>query len=151
VHHELLRVLWGKAVRKFGYVPPTRSIVTVLESAQPRQRRELEQLLVHRRGARNVDEVDWPIVDIRPAVNVECELIKYLVKDAEREGDVLALIDPTLFAGIYRGLEKVRAIVTSRNFWPKGDAGRHCECGCTLTRTQIVRPETEPHGGSESR
>ena len=141
LHHALLRHLWGRALRKFGYALPQRALIDVLADVSDREARDLQRWLVPRRGARTLGLVDWPVIDIRRAVNVERELIKYLVKDAEWKDGALERVGATLFGGMYRGLERVRTIVTSRNFWTDDKSSCACpECGGTTMSRRIVAP-----------
>jgi hypothetical protein len=52
VPHELARHLWGTALRKHGYEPPTRALEDVLAGREGRRRNQLERVLVTRRGNR---------------------------------------------------------------------------------------------------
>jgi hypothetical protein len=139
LHHAILRQLWGRSLRKFGYVPPQRALADVLAEESDRGARDLQRWLVPRRGARTLELVYWPVIDIRQAVNVERELIKYLVKDAEWKDGRLEMVDGTLFGGIYKGLERVRTIVTSKHFWTDEKPSCACpECGCTAMSRRLV-------------
>jgi hypothetical protein len=152
--HELVRHLWGQALRKHGFLVPVRSIRDVLNEAKSqRSRRQLERVLVTRRGKRGVPltDVDWPVVDLRACnANVERELVKYLVKDAEIEHGKLNFIDAKLYARIYEGLEGVRTIATSRHFYVKTDRVCACDkCGSTRLSTRAVKQEEPPTSTEE--
>lgn len=154
IPHELIRHLWGKAIRKWAYSPPTRPLGEVLAEANSRRAQaQLKRVLVTRRGekGRPLAAVDWPVIDIEEATgNVERELVKYLVKDAEMEGDRLRPIPPELFARIYAGLEGLRALASTRNLLPQEPKTCACdECGSTrLTRVMAKQGDagqvTEP-------
>jgi hypothetical protein len=152
VPHEYARHLWGKALAAFGYHVPTRAVDVVLNEARsPFARAQLERLLVTRRGpkGRPLTEVAWPVVDFRKARgNIEQELVKYLVKDAELEHDRINLVDPVLMARIYQGLEGVRTLATSRHFFVPDDRVCACDqCGSTRLNTRSQRVESS--GGAE--
>jgi hypothetical protein len=152
IPHEIARHLWGKAIRISGYLPPTRALGEVLvEAKTERARGQLRRVLVTRRGpnGRALDQVDWPVVDIRPAFgDVEKELVKYLVKDAEFVNGSLRLADPAAYGLIYEGLEGVRTIATSRHFFPPDDRTCSCsECGSTRLSTRLVKPEDPATSG----
>jgi hypothetical protein len=149
IPHEVARHLWGTALRKRGYTPPTRSVADVVAALDGERRRQLERVLVTRRGirARSLTEVDWPVVDIRKCHgDVENELVKYLIKDAERDGSALKPVDPALYARVYQGLEGVRTIATSRHFFERSDDPCFCEeCGSTRVGRRVAprkAPET---------
>ena len=118
--HQLLRHLWGKALRKRGYSSPIRTVADVLMDEQDEyKRRRLAKVLVTRRGAKGkpLDVQFWPVIDIQAGYgNIERELIKYLIKDGEYQDGKLVLGDPRLYARVYEGLEGVRTVVTSRYF-----------------------------------
>ena len=120
IPHELARHLWGKALRQLGYDTPTRPIADVLAGARSEfSAAQLQRVLATRRGAKRLpEEVAWPVIDIEEAYgNIERELVKYLVKDAELEDGAMKLIQPELYARIYEGLEGLRTIATSRHFF----------------------------------
>ena len=128
-----------------GYSPPLKPLADVLgEHESAWRRRQLEALLVTRRGAngRPLTDIPWPVLDIRRCDDsVDQEFVKYLVKDAERTPDgQLAFMDPQLYARIYEGLEGIRTIQPSRGFWSKDslETGvRACaQCGQTNLSTQ---------------
>lgn len=154
IPHELVRHLWGKAIRASRYDPPTRLLEDVLaEARSERSRAQLARVLVTRRGAngRPLLQVDWPVADIRATFgDIENELVKYLVKDAEFEDGSLRLVDPDLYARIYEGLEGVRTIATSRHFFLPEDRTCACtECGSTRVSTKLAKPEEPPKSGEE--
>jgi hypothetical protein len=154
VPHELVRHLWGKALGKHGYQVPTRPLADVLAAVEsPKRRAQLAKVLVTRRGpkGRPLDEVLWPVVDIRKCHgDVENELIKYLVKDAELEHGKLNLVEPDLYARIYEGLEGVRTVATSRHFFIKEDRACGCEqCGSTRLTNRVVKPDAPQADESE--
>jgi hypothetical protein len=153
IPHELVRHLWGTALRKCGYEPPTRSIEEVLAEHDGMRRAQLERVLVTRRGSRGkpLRVIDWPVVDVRMCHgDVENELVKYLVKDAEREGGELRLIDPVLYARVYQGLEGVRTIATSRHFFERSDRVCACEaCGGTRIGRRVVKPSRTPEASEQ--
>jgi hypothetical protein len=149
--HELARHLWGTALRSLGYGLPTRSLEDVLAGCKGRSRTQLERVLVTRRGFRGkpLQTVDWPVVDVKECFgDVEKELVKYLVKDAEYDGPELKLIEPALYARIYQGLEGVRTIATSRGFFERSDRVCACEaCGSTrIGRRTVARPGDPERG-----
>jgi len=137
IHHELLRFHWGIALVKFGYDVPTRPTIEILEEENDENRRaELEKLLVTRRGknGRLLSEVPWPVADIRKCRgDIANELVKYIVKDAERfDSEKLNLVDPEFYSRAYEGMEQFRMIATSRGFWVDDAYVCRCDkCGST--------------------
>jgi hypothetical protein len=153
--HEVIRHLWGAALRGHGYATPRRALADVLaEAGSPKRRAQLERVLVTRRGPKGVplSEVDWPVIDVRECRgNVENELVKYLVKDAELEHGKLNLIDPELYALVYEGLEGVRTVATSRHFFVKEDRLCACDqCGSARVTTRVA-PLATPSSDRESK
>jgi hypothetical protein len=107
-------------------------------------------VLVTRRGknGRLLPEVLWPVVDIRQCRgDVANELVKYIVKDAERyDSGKLALVDPEFYSRAYEGMEQLRMIATSRGFWVDDAYVCRCDkCGSTDLERRFVdkTPETE--------
>lgn len=146
IPHELARHLWGKALRKLGYSTPSRPLDRVLGDASTTfAAAQLKRVLVTKRGrkGRPLAEVEWPVVDIQEATgNVERELVKYLVKDAEMEGDRLQPIPAELFTRIYVGLEGLRAIATSRKLFQEEARSCACdECGSTRLTRVMAKPQ----------
>lgn len=144
----LVRHLWGAALLKLGYVVPLEPMEEVLAGALPQSREQLRQWLVTRRGkqGRLLDAIYAPVIDIEQVYgDVENELVKYLLKDMERDPDgEQKLIAPELFARVYAGLEGVRTVVTSTGFWGKGGSPCKCQtCGSTLTTRERVKPAPE--------
>lgn len=160
--HELLRMWWGRALIGLGYRPPHRSLEEVLSGTDSeRKRQQLARVLVTRRGpnGRPLDPVPWPVVDVRACYgDVGEELVKYLVKDAERSPDgALIFIDPELYAAIYVALEGIRTIQTSRGFWTNDDDSEGGILGCEqcggieLTSERKRRKKGEPIEGKPAR
>jgi hypothetical protein len=76
-----------------------------------------------------------PIIDIRAVSDpssVALELVKYLTKDIDANGDK---IDPDLYAKVYCALDGHRSVQASRGFMKRGEPTEHaCECGASLPR-----------------
>jgi hypothetical protein len=146
IPHELVRQLWGNALSSLGYATPARPIARVLAEAHGDfARAQLKRALVTRHGkqGRLLSEVRWPVLDLIEADrNVEQELVKYLVKDAELEDGKLKRIPEELHARIYEGLEGLRTIATSRKLFQ--DESRTCacdECGSTRLARTSAKPQ----------
>lgn len=89
-------------------------------------------------GCENVE----PVIDIRLATKgVEQELVKYLTKDIDEQGDKIA---PELYAEVYRALDGRRALQSSRGFMKAGEGEKPaCECGARLPR-RVQRKKASP-------
>jgi hypothetical protein len=105
------------------------------ECRTERERTDLDGWLVTRRGknGRPMAEVRMPVVDIR-AAGPSCakELIKYLLKDAERDASTneLRYVDPKLYAQVYKVFSNTRSIYTSKGFWVREEREACCpNCG----------------------
>jgi hypothetical protein len=74
-----------------------------------------------------------PIIDIRAVKSgVEHELVKYLTKDIDEQGNKIA---PQLYAQVYCALDQRRALQASRGFMARAKRERlPCTCGATLPR-----------------
>lgn len=151
----LVRHLWGAALCKLGYQVPKEPMHEVMQGVQERTRQQLREWLVTRRGdkGRLLSEINAPIVGIEECYgDVENELVKYLIKDIERDDDgEHRLIEPELFAGVYAGLEGVRTVVTSTGFWGSRKSLCKCErCGSQQTTRERVnrKADSEPSPNS---
>lgn len=84
-----------------------------------------------------------PIVDIRNAdFRVEQELIKYLTKDIDEQGNKIA---PELYAQVYCALDSRRSLQASRGFMARADRSRqYCPCGSKLPRFVRRKSGLEP-------
>lgn len=84
------------------------------------------------------------VVDIRAANDPESiayELIKYLTKDIDSNGDKLS---PELYARVYCALDGHRSLQASRGLMRRADSQPHaCDCGATLPR--LVRKKKPPN------
>jgi Zn finger protein HypA/HybF involved in hydrogenase expression len=145
IPHEVARHLWGKALRKFGYIVPMRPVEDVIAEARtPFAAAQLRRTLVTRGGpkGRPLTETEWPVLDLKQAYgDVEAELVKYLVKDVVVEGGTTGMIDPELYARIYEGLEGLRTIATSRKFFQEDVKDCFCEqCGSTRLKRAVAKP-----------
>jgi hypothetical protein len=147
VHHEMIGLLWARAISRCGYVLDRRCAPTPLaevlgqEMAEWR-RKQLSQFLVERRGGAPLDSVPNPVVDIQECYGgIENELIKYLIKDAERDEDGALVFDDEFLACVYEGTEGVRMVQTSRGFWVEcGKATCACEeCGSVRVRRKLEK------------
>jgi hypothetical protein len=147
IPHELIRHLWGKALRQLGYATPMRAIEKVLAEARSEFAAvQLRRVLASRRGAKQLlEEVEWPVIDIEEAYgDIERELVKYLVKDAELEEGAMKLISPALGALVYEGLEGLRTIATSRHFFENELTACACDqCGSTRIKRVLAKPPAE--------
>lgn len=148
IPHALLRLYWYRSIsERYQRAVPTRPRCEALAGCTPRERAELDSWLVTRRGehGRPIEEVPWPVLDIRAAYGdsdrIAGELIKYLVKDAEygRRGQ-LEYIEPAAYARLYAAYHGCRSISASRGFWITSMKGaRPCNrCGLTAWRKEIL-------------
>jgi len=145
LYSALLRLHWAKAIESCGYEIRTRSAPTpladVLASVKEDWRRaELQRLLVTRRNGEPILEVPNPVIDIvKCYAGIEHEIIKYLVKDAERDGNGVLVFDDDFLARVYEATEGFRMIQTSRGFWvPIASKTCTCEsCGSTKIARKI--------------
>jgi len=148
----LLRHLWGETLTRFGYEVPTEPIDEVYAGLAGLELQQATAWLRTRRGAngRALEAVYAPIIDLEEAYgDVERELVKYLIKDAELLDGTMFLVDPELFARIYEGLEGVRTIVTSRGFFPNRHGTCACEkCGSQNVSRERAKPKAEGTGQS---
>jgi hypothetical protein len=90
-----------------------------------------------------------PIIDIRAvddAESVASELIKYLTKDIDANGQK---IEPDLYAKVYCALDGHRALQASRGLMQRAEREpRACECGATLPRLVRKKKPQEDKGGN---
>jgi hypothetical protein len=144
IPHEFVRHIWGTALALVGYATPKRSLADVLAAADSSRRQQQLARLLKSTGGRPVQDVHWPVIDLRQCYgDVENELVKYLIKDAELRDGRLALVDPKLGARFYKALEGVRTIAMSRGFATREERGCYCEaCGSTqVSRRMVKQPE----------
>jgi hypothetical protein len=133
LHHEMVGLLWARALQRCGYGVDRHSapkpLAEVLGQVMPEWRRaQLQALLVTRRGGTPLESVSNPVVDIQECYgDVENELIKYLVKDAERDKHGNLVFDDEFLARVYEGTEGLRMVQTSRRFWTE-IGKRSCAC-----------------------
>lgn len=133
LHRALLQVLWARAIEACGYELNARSKPTPLAEVLAQQmeewrRAELQRLLVTRRNGEPLAEVPNPVLDIRQCYSgVEEEIIKYLVKDAERDKSGVLVFNEDFLARVYEGTEGARMVQTSRGFWVPMNV-KHCAC-----------------------
>lgn len=150
LYAPVLRLHWAKAIDSYGYDVNSRSKPTPLadmlaHNMEAWQRDELQRLLVTRRNGEPLKEVPNPVIDIEKCESgIEHEIIKYLVKDAERDEQGRLSFDADFLARVYRGTEGFRMVQTSRRFWvPMKTAACACvNCGGTkLTRKiELAQP-----------
>jgi Zn finger protein HypA/HybF involved in hydrogenase expression len=145
----LIRHLWGAALVELGYEVPTEPIDEVYAGLEGLELQQAQAWLRTRRGTngRALDAINAPIIDIGETYgDFERELVKYLIKDAELDNGSLAFVDPTLFAGMYEGLEGLRALQASRGFLPTRKGSCACEkCGSqNVTRSRVKPGEGAP-------
>lgn len=83
----------------------------------------------------NDSGVTAPIIDIRQVTesdSIASELIKYLTKDIDANGEKL---DPELYAKVYCALDSRRSLQSSRGLMQRANKGiRQCECGASLPK-----------------
>ncbi len=141
--HEFVRHAWGEILGGLGYETPMMSRVAVLDAIESKFRRQCVERLLTTRGGQPLAEVHWPSVDIEECYgDVAHELVKYLIKDAELRHGELTLIDPALGARIYKALEGVRTLATSRGFIIRERKACFCEeCGGTQLSRRILNKE----------
>ena len=143
---EYLKHLWGQVLVGFGRTVPPATVDEVLARADGHEP-QLRAWLVTRRGAkgRPVDTVYRPVVHVEECYgDIENELVKYLVKDLERDDDgTEKLMDPALFARVYAGLEGVRTIHASTGFFVNRQGSCACQaCGSkSTTRERVTKPQ----------
>lgn len=146
---EWLKHLWGEVLVGFGRSVPTAPLSEVLAAADGHAA-QLRRLLVTRRGAkgRALETVYRPVVHVEECYgDIENELVKYLVKDLERDEDGSEkLMDPALFARVYAGLEGVRTFHASARFWVSRKGSCKCgQCGSKqTTRERVSKPTHRP-------
>jgi hypothetical protein len=156
LYSPILRLHWAKAIEACGYdlnarsapVPLSDVLANVVEDWR---RAELQRLLVTRRNGDPVLEVPNPVIDIEKCYEgIEHEIIKYLVKDAERDQNGVLLFDEDFLARVYEGTEGFRMLQSSRRFWvpTKSNSCACTSCGSTkVTRkVEAAKPvdETAP-------
>ena len=155
IHHEVLGLLWARALRRCGCdvnanCDPT-PLAEVLGQEMPEWRRnQLRQRLVTRKNGAPLEFVPNPVVDIQECYGgVENELIKYLVKDAERDEHGNLLFDDVFLARVYEGTEGIRMVQTSRRFWiDHGKRTCRCEkCGSQQLRRKIEKAKPADDAG----
>ncbi len=127
IHQALLAHYWGQSLDGVH-----RTLCRTVDRAglladqdDPRKRKELEALLVTRRGqhGRPLSKVFRPIVDIRQCTgsphDIASEFAKYLIKDGQRSKQTgeLEYVDPEWFAHAYRAMYERRSIAACRHFW----------------------------------
>jgi hypothetical protein len=82
------------------------------------------------------------VIDIEKCYEgIENEVIKYLVKDAERDENGVLLFDEDFLARVYEGTEGFRMVQSSRRFWVPMQSNT-CACaGCGSTKvTRKIEP-----------
>lgn len=154
VAQAILAHLWGWALADAGcravrLVP----LVDVLDATKdPLARAQVEAVAVTRRGihGRPLLMLYRPIVDVRKTRGTEQdarELCKYLLKDIDDEGQLLA---PQTFANIYAAFMGRRTISGSRNLFAEEVEPPECscpECGSLWTTRRYDHDRT--HGLGE--
>jgi hypothetical protein len=147
MHHEVIGLLWARALKRCDYDVsrnhrPT-PIAEVLGQVMPEWRRaQLRQYLVERRGGAPLESVPNPVDDIQECYGgIENELIKYLIKDAERDEHGNLVFDDAFLACVYEASEGIRMIQTSRGFWvERGTHACSCdECGSIRIRRHVEK------------
>jgi hypothetical protein len=125
-----------------GYSTPTRALADVLASVKSDFRRQQVARALTTRHGKPIPDVPWPVVDLVKCYgDVEQELVKYLVKDAELNEGRLELIHPDLGSLIYQALEGIRTFAASRHFIARDEKVCFCEaCGSTQVSRRIVKP-----------
>lgn len=130
LHHEVVGMLWGRAIAREGYKTTSKAISEVLGEEMPEWRRtQLCRFLVTRRGGRLLDSVPNPVDHIQTCYgDIENELVKYLVKDAVKgPGGETHLVDVDFYAKAYEGMEGLQTVRTSSGFWVKRQS-KACRC-----------------------
>jgi hypothetical protein len=143
IPHEFARHAWGEALSTVGYKTPSKKLSHLLADLEADFRRQQLERVLKGRGGQLPRNVYWPVVDLRECYgDVERELVKYLIKDAESKHGELGLIDAVLGARIYKALEGVRTIATSRGFMGPEDKRCTCTaCGCPrFSRRAEMKP-----------
>ena len=146
LHHEVVGLIWARAIAVHGYKTGTRPLAEVLDEDMTEWRRDqLRRFLVTRRGpgGRPVDPLPNPVDHIEACYgNIENELVKYLVKDAVKGHDgETHLVDVEFYAKAYEGMEGLKTVQTSLGFWVKaGSKACRCEkCGSTVVSRMIEK------------
>jgi len=140
LYSPILRLHWAKAIETCGYDLNARSTPTPLADVLAKvveewRRAELQRLLLTRRNGEPVLVVPNPVIDIEQCYEgIEHEVIKYLVKDAERDENGVLLFDEDFLARVYEGTEGFRMLQSSRHFWVPIESNA-CACaGCGSTK-----------------
>ena len=146
LHHEVLGLIWARAIAIRGYQAPTRPLAEVLGRDMEEWRRaQLREFLVTRRGpgAQPLDPVPHPIDHIETCYgDIEYELVKYLVKDAVQGQDgETELVAPEFYTRAYEGMEGLKTVQTSRRFWETAESK---SCGCEKCGSAAVTRRIEP-------
>lgn len=159
VPHVVFRRLWGEALRDVPYVPIRRVVDLEAEARErwesdpSRLKRELANIDAVARPRRDSRErrawVPWPVVHVRPADNVETELVKYLVKDLVPEDEGAQYVDPMQFAEWYAALEGRRLVTASCGFW-RDEPEAHCRVCGSVGCLRLVIPKQAPQTGAGS-
>jgi hypothetical protein len=151
IPHEFVRHIWGAVLNTLGYVTPSRRLADVLASIKSDFRRNQVARVLITKGGQPIQDVHWPVVDLVKCYgDVEQELVKYLVKDAEWNDGKLALIHPSLGAHMYQALEGVRTLATSRGFITRDERICFCEaCGSTQVSRRLVKKPASPKSQAE--
>lgn len=133
LHRAVLQLHWARTLEACGYevnacTKPTPLAELLAKEMQEWRRAELQRLLVTRRNGEPITEVPNPVIDIKQCYSgVEHEIIKYLVKDAERDKHGVLQFDEDFLARVYEGTEGFRMVQTSRRFWLPMNS-KQCTC-----------------------
>lgn len=141
----VVRVHWTKVLTSCGYDvnasrAPTPLAEVLAQEMEEWRRKELQRLLITRRNGEPLEAVPNPSLDIQKChEGIEQEIIKYFVKDAERDEQGRLVFDEDFLARVYEGTEGIRMLQTSGHFWvPISSNPCTCEkCGCTKFTRQI--------------
>lgn len=125
--HQVLRVLWGRAIaRKQGGAPmvPVRHIDDALQACQTTRDREDVWSVATFRGKR-LRYLPWPVLDVRAVRDdIAQELVKYLTKDIGPSGERVC---PLEYANLIEATEGRRMVCSALHFWIRRDPP-WCDC-----------------------